>query len=101
VQLCRFHHRQVHEGRVLIKRLDDGALRFVRPDGQAFESPKPGPTNPAKDWRQSPVAAHAPGTTINEKTATTRWRGERMDYDLAIDVLLQRAAKGKDVPAET
>jgi len=102
VQLCRFHHRQVHEGRVVIKRLDDGALRFVKPDGRAFESPKPAPTKPAKDWRHSPVAKHAPGTTINEKTATTRWRGERMDYGLAIDVLLQRAAKRKkDVPAET
>jgi hypothetical protein len=102
VQLCRFHHRQVHEGRVLIKRLDDGALRFVKPDGRAFESPQPGPKKPATDWRRSPVAKHPPGTAINEKTATTRWRGERMDYDLAIDVLLQRAAKGKkDVPAET
>jgi hypothetical protein len=92
----------VHEGRVLIKRLDDGALRFVKPDGRAFESPQRGPKKPAKDWRHSPVAKHPPGTAINEKTATTRWRGERMDYDLAIDGLLQRAAKGKkDVPAET
>jgi Domain of unknown function (DUF222)/HNH endonuclease len=101
VQLCRFHHRQVHEGRVVIKRLDDGALRFVKPDGSAFESPRPGPTKPARDWRHSPVAQHPAGTTINEKTATTRWRGERMDYGLAIDALLQRAAKRKDAPAES
>lgn len=101
VQLCRFHHRQVHEGRVVIKRLDDGALRFVKPDGGTFESPKPGPMNPSKDWRQSPVAKHAPGTIINAKTATTRWRGERMDYELAIAALCQRVAKRKDVPAET
>jgi hypothetical protein len=99
VQLCRFHHRQVHEGRVVIKRLDDGALRFVKPDGRTFESPKPGPMKPSKDWRQSPVAQHAPGTSINAKTATTRWRGERMDYDLAIEALCQRVAKRKDVPA--
>jgi Domain of unknown function (DUF222)/HNH endonuclease len=101
VQLCRFHHRQVHEGRVVIKRLDDGALRFVKPDGRTFESPKPGPMKPSKDWRQSPVAQHAPGTSINAETATTRWRGERMDYDLAIEALCQRVAKRKDVPAGT
>jgi hypothetical protein len=93
VQLCRFHHRQVHEGRVVIKHLDDGALRFVKPDGRMFESPKPGPVQPAEDWRQSPIARHPAGTTINEKTATTRWRGERMDYDLAIEALCQRKAR--------
>jgi Domain of unknown function (DUF222)/HNH endonuclease len=101
VQLCRFHHRQVHEGRVVIKRLDDGALRFVRPDGRTFESPRPGSVKPSKDWRHSLVAQHPAGTTINAKTATTRWRGERMDYDLAIEALCQRVAKRrKDVPAE-
>ena len=95
------HHRQVHERRVVIERLDDGALRFVKPDGRTFESPKPGPMKPSKDWRQSPVAQHAPGTRINAKTATTRWRGERMDYDLAIESLCQRVAKRKNVPAGT
>jgi phosphohistidine phosphatase len=29
VLLCRFHHRQVHEGRVEVRMLDDGALRFT------------------------------------------------------------------------
>jgi hypothetical protein len=28
VTLCRFHHRAVHEGRLVIERLDDGAWRF-------------------------------------------------------------------------
>ncbi len=101
VQLCRFHHRQVHEGRVVLKCLDDGALRFVKPDGRMFESPKPGPLKPSGDWRESPVGQHPGGTTINAQTATTRWRGERMDYDLAIESLCQRAAKRKNVPAET
>lgn len=32
VLLCRFHHRQVHEGGVRVTRLDDGALRFTRTD---------------------------------------------------------------------
>ena len=33
VTLCRFHHRLVHEGQVVVQTLDDGAFRFVRPDG--------------------------------------------------------------------
>jgi hypothetical protein len=101
VQLCRFHHRQVHEGRVVIARLDDGALRFVRPDGRTFASPVPGSIKPCPQWRESSVADHPPGTAIDPRTATTRWRGERMDYDLAIHVLLQQAARGKNISAET
>src|SRR5690606_7900625 len=38
VLLCRHHHRQVHEGRVEVRMLDDGALRFQGPDGRAFEA---------------------------------------------------------------
>ncbi len=38
VTLCRFHHRKVHEGQVIVQVLDDGAIRFVQPDGESFES---------------------------------------------------------------
>jgi hypothetical protein len=41
VTLCRFHHRLVHEGQVAIQTLDDGAFRFVKSNGQAFDSPVP------------------------------------------------------------
>jgi hypothetical protein len=41
VTLCRFHHRLVHEGGVKIRTLDDEAFRFVKPDGETFESPPP------------------------------------------------------------
>lgn len=29
VLLCRFHHRQVHEGNISVQALDDGAFRFT------------------------------------------------------------------------
>jgi len=45
VTLCRFHHRQVHEGQVVVQFLDDGAFRFRRPDGRSFESPAPQSTD--------------------------------------------------------
>jgi hypothetical protein len=90
VSLCRFHHRAVHEGAIRIEILDDGALRFVKPDGHAVESVLPGFTQPLGDWRQLPSGV-----------VTNRWRGERMDLGLAVDGLLQQSKRGKDVPAGT
>jgi len=38
---------------------------------------------------------------INPTTAATRWRGERMDYGLAVEVLLAKDRRRSDVPAGT
>jgi hypothetical protein len=86
VTLCRFHHRLLHEGQVVVQVLDDGAFRFVRPDGRSFDSPAPGAPRQIR---------------ITPRTAVTRWQGERLDYELAVDGLLQRAGRAKDVAAET
>jgi hypothetical protein len=101
VQLCRFHHRQVHEGRVVVQVLDDGALRFVRPDGESFDSVAPDHTRPLPDWRQLPEYHEQQSIRIDKNTATTRWRGETMDYGLAIEVLLQHSKRGARVSAES
>ena len=101
VQLCRFHHRQVHEGRVVVQVLDDGALRFVGPNGESFDSVAPDHTRPLSDWRQLPEHHEQQSIRINKNTAVTRWRGETMDYGLAIDVLLQHSKRGERVSAET
>ncbi len=90
ITLCSFHHRRVHEGGVNVQVLDDGAFRFVRPDGRAFEGPAPSRGEPfdGTELRR----CHPGGDThINRNTAVTRWRGERMDYGLAIEVLLAQA----------
>ena len=99
--LCRFHHRQVHEGRVVIQHLDDGALRFVRPDGRSFDSVAPEHTRPPSDWHQLPEVHEQQGIRIDQNTAATRWRGEKMDHGLAIEVLLHRARRRPRVSAET
>jgi hypothetical protein len=101
VQLCRFHHRQVHEGNVVVQVLDDGALRFVRPGGETFDSVAPDHTQPLSDWQQLPAEHARQGIRIDKNTAATGWRGETMDYGLAIEVLLQHARRGKHVSAET
>ncbi len=90
VLLCGFHHRKVHEGGVRVEVLDDGAFRFVRPDGKAFEGPEPA-RNGSSDWAQLPLPhSHL---RIDRNTAVTRWRGERMDYGMAVDVLLARTGR--------
>ena len=97
VTLCRFHHRQVHEGQVVVQILDDGAFRFVRPDGRSFESPAPRLT----DWADLVAAHEMAGIRVTPHTAVTRWTGEALDYPQAIEWLSQNAERRKNVSAET
>ena len=115
--LCRFHHRQVHEGGVTIQALNDGALRFTMKNGRSYDSlvpARPGEEHGPYavdvlqgDWTN--LRAQNPADiVITADTAVTRWRGERMDYGIAIDVLLSRSRRashetchGTDVSAET
>ena len=95
VTLCRFHHRLVHEGQVAIQTLDDGAFRFVRPDGATFESSVPQPV----DWAALVCAHYASSLRISPATVVTHWTGEALDLDLAISSLLAR--RMENVSAET
>jgi len=74
--LCRHHHRCVHEGGFQIQVLDDGALRFMRPDGKAIDSVALGHTAPLGDWEYVPAQNREHGLHIDMKTAATRWGGE-------------------------
>ena len=96
VSLCRFHHRLLHEGRVVVQVLDDGAFRFVRPDGRSFESPAPGVPRQV-DWMQLVAAHQARQIKVTPRTAITRWTGEGLDYGLAVEGLLQRANRAESV----
>ena len=95
VSLCRFHHRAVHEGGLRIDRCDDGAWRFTNRRGESQHSCAPGHTHPLADWSHL-VAAHTEqGITIDAATAATRWRGERMNYAVAVDSLLYRSRRAQ------
>lgn len=91
VSLCRFHHRKVHEGAVKVHVLDDGALRFLQPNGQSFDSVAPNHTQPLGDWEQLPAVHRERRISIDKHTAVTHWTGERMDYAWAVEALQQRS----------
>ncbi len=94
VTLCRFHHRQVHEGKVVVTCLDNSAFRFTRPNGQSFDSPQPS----AASWED--LVTNQP-IRITPRTATSGWTGEELDVELAVDWLLQHGERGRNVSAET
>lgn len=99
--LCRFHHRLVHEGGFDVQRLDDGAYRFLDPDGRAIPSAPTSMTDgaPPVDGRTAADRlrdAHAAsGLSIDADTVVPGWCGERMDYGLGVQVLLEQRARGK------
>ncbi len=68
--------------------------RFAASDGTAFGSVAAGRTTPLADWTQLPRQHCAAGTHIDETTAVTRWRGEHMDYGIAVEALLVRSKHG-------
>jgi hypothetical protein len=90
VCLCRFHHRAVHEGGVRIEQLDDGALRFVKANGNVIDSTAPGCRQPRGDVSRLPSGI-----------AIAKWRGEKMDVGLGVEVLLQQTSRARNVPAGT
>jgi hypothetical protein len=88
VQLCRHHHRLVHEGGFACERLEGGRLVFrdrrQRPLPEAV-SLHPVDTDRAfGDWMLSQV----PDLAIDENTCVPDWHaGETIDWDYAVGLL--------------
>jgi hypothetical protein len=92
VTLCRLHHRLVHEGEIRIETCADGGWRFLHPDGSHFEVIRC-TTPPSYTWEDLEHTHTELGIHIDADTAATRWRGERMDYDLGVWILCQQAER--------
>ena len=86
----------------------DGGCRFLHPDGRHFEIIRCTAPDPCHGEELEHTHT-ALGIHIDPDTAATRWRGERLDYDLGVWVLCQPHAgapgfdmdDGVDVSAET
>ena len=85
------------------RRWTTARFRFVRPDGEAVRYRPPPAAASRSIGTQLPLHHDRADIHINRHTAVTRWRGERMDYGMAVDALLVRAhrARANDIPAGT
>jgi hypothetical protein len=96
ITLCRWHHRLVHEGGVLVEPGPTGRWRFLSADGREYDPmPMQSAATPAHHWQDLEKTHEAEGIRIDSKTAATHWRGERMDYDLGVWVLCNQAERAR------
>ena len=86
VQLCRRHHRLVHEGGYTLERRDDGAVLFLDPGGIPLPAVPIPPAIVADDLTRFAIEHDI---DVSAETCVPRWYGERMDLGLAVQGLLQ------------
>ena len=84
VQLCRFHHRLVHEYGYEVS-LERGRATFIRPDGSRISSDPPAPV-PA-DTNVVDLNGRR-GLKIDPGTCVTGWSGDPMNLEDAVGALL-------------
>ncbi len=94
VQLCRHHHRLVHEGGFSCERTTGGKIEFRNPPGRDLYEYSP-PTRHSRhdnviDW----IQFCSPSLDIDARTCTSQWHaGETMDWDLAVGSLFELESK--------
>ena len=86
--LCRHHHRLVHEGGFSVAMDAAGQVRFTKPGGQAL--PDSGDTHSRGNVIALCTAHAASGIHITPETTKTKWCGEQMDDQMAVEGLLCR-----------
>jgi hypothetical protein len=88
VQLCRRHHRLLHEGGYAVTGHPDGRLIFRRPDGRPIVTVPAQPPGCAGELaRQHRRRALA----IAADACVPGWAGERLDLPSAVDAVLTYA----------
>src|SRR5215207_5187155 len=84
VELCRHHHRLLHEGRFTITRRAEG-LEFRRPDGRRVVEHPSAPTGTTTQLLWLNEVRSGP---IEPLACVPRGGGERYDLGLAVDAVL-------------
>jgi hypothetical protein len=87
VQLCRRHHRIVHEEGFAVHSLADGQIYFTDPSGHRL--PDTGDGRFRGNVFALTAANRRSGLKIGPQTGECRWQGEKMDDDLAVLCMLQ------------
>jgi len=95
IRVCRAHHWALHEGGFRVEGRAPAALRFRAPGGDLLPT---SPVPPATDGRALARRSRALGLAIGPQTGLTRWRGEAMDYDWAVQSLLRYRAASTPSP---
>ena len=90
VQLCRYHHRLVHEGGFTCEQPDDTLLVFRDQVGEVIDSAGYSPPTDydLAEWMRNKLE----DLHIDAETCVPQWyAGDVMDYDLAVSSLFQCA----------
>ena len=88
IQLCRRHHRAVHEEGYAVEVLEGGRVRFRRPDGRGIRDAPPLPR-----VEEDPITAFeemlaAEGIEVDPRASWPTWYGGPVDYGAAVETLL-------------
>jgi hypothetical protein len=91
VQLCRFHHRLVHEGGYTVERAGTGGqLRFRTAEGRPLPQ-----LAKVFSLRRTGLERdnRARGVEVGPDTCLPRWAGERLDLALTVDGLVAQDSR--------
>jgi len=91
IRVCRAHHWALHEGGFRVDGRAPAALRFRAPGGDLLPA---SPVPPETDCRALARRNRELGIAIGPQTGLTRWQGEAMDYDWAVQSLLRYRRAG-------
>ena len=88
LMLCRHHHRQLHKGAFLIK-VEQSTMTFTTANGKPIvQSLFPQFSSSIASVGTSQNFLECQWPLVDTNTAVTRWVGETMDYDMAVDGLM-------------
>ncbi|MGH2743704.1 MAG: HNH endonuclease signature motif containing protein [Thermoleophilaceae bacterium] len=87
VQLCRHHHRLLHEGGYQIERRSRGGLVFRRPDGRRLAAR---PVSGRGDHREPARQNARRSLSITPATCVPNWDGARVNHGWEIERLSRK-----------
>ena len=101
VLLCRHHHRLLHQDGYEIVKHGGQQFEFLTPNGDAMPTAMaPQFAAAAEDMANEILVIEREhqgfGLVIDSHTAVSRWQGEKMDYDLAVGVMMRGRGYGQN-----